>query len=270
MPDYREERKLDFKGSERKDKIEDIAAHESAHAFAVWWYGGILHEVTIMGLITDSKNLKKSPNQYYCKFANQDLSEIQEAIALRAEVALAAAAQDVESGKEISGASLNDISELVQILTWENLKVQKMAAESRLLLKDTAVGWRASLTIFFEKCGTEVKKVVAQPLAQKAIAKLSEKLLSDGTVKGHEAATLFEETWGGKAGQALPGKFHSKDSKIGSLPAAIKSTSQLTKLALDLLRGYRERDVGEEKIIDQIATKLVETLLELDQAFSRL
>jgi hypothetical protein len=107
-------------------------------------------------------------------------------------------------------------------------------------------------------------------LAQKAISELAKALLIKGSISGYDSILLFEKIWCSRPKKSLPARFHSKNSEIDSLAAAIKSTSQLTKLALDVLRGYRERDVGEERIIDQIATKLVETLLELEQAFSRL
>jgi hypothetical protein len=273
--EFRAEEIVDFRTCRKdrdktRDDLEAIAIHECSHALVFWLLGGKLRRVTLTGLITDSKESKKSQTPYFCEIETPDFSKSQEAIALRAKAAMAPAAVEAQRGEKISAASYNDIFEVMGGLTWGNSEAREMASDAMRLLKNGGNDWETSSLNFFEIHGLEIRKIIADPLAERCVDELSKKLLMEGEIDGHEAVAFFEKIWGGRPEKAWPARFHSKDSKIASLPAAMEIAGKLTKLALDNLRSYSEKDLGEEKIINEIAGKLLGVIFQIDSVFSKL
>ena len=161
----------------------------------------------------------------------------------------------------------------MQLIASENSKVQEMSAGAIRSLKNKA-DWKESSLKFFKKHKSEVEEIISRPLSQKAIGELANDVLSEGMLNGREAAAVLERGFGGHPKDALPTGLHlndsSQDSSIDTLAAAMKKTSQLTKLALDTLRSYSEKDSEEEKVVDQVARKLLEVLFLIDGIFQKL
>lgn len=259
--------KVDLKnsGNEIGEDLERSAAHEAAHAFIVWWDGGVIHRVSITG---PARSSESSPN--FCEYASLDFLQVQNVILRDAKVAIAPAVNEELVGKELSFGCMNDVREFMQSLIWTDAKIQEMIKDTKRLLKSLQTDWEKPTLEFFKNYKLEVQKIIAQPTAQKAIERLTKKLLKQGRLNGYEVASVFEEVYDSRPKQVQPARYHSKPNRIENLPNALQFLGELVTIGLNALRGYREQNEQEQEITEKIAIKILALIFQIDETFSKL
>jgi len=244
------------------------ALHETGHVLPVWYFGGKIIKVTIVGP-TDETQPEHLRTFCYASYEPPEVKSPDrltgDDILFRIIASLAPYVVEEKFLGEALPGSLYDIQKAIRSLSpaYEDPKIQSLVDGAREVIKEN-ISWEDATIKFFRKFGQPVKDFFDQKEVENAVTALTQYLSAKGSLTGFEAANFLESVWEGKLPEkAKPAHEHSTGLRGGTLANTLASTSNLIELIRHNFNECEPANQFEEEILDKAFQYVLESLFKI-------